>query len=665
MSSRFLTPALCALAFASPLAAQQAPRHNVILVIADGLRRDSVTAADMPAFYALRKAGVDFTNSHAVFPTFTTANASVIATGHGIGDTGDYSNTLYPGIWLTKPENLDPNGYLTPFIENDLILADMNAAFNGNYLGEHTLLSQAQQQGYNVAAIGKLGPAAIQQIDSVAWTSAGFLTTNKAILIDDATGSIIGLPLPVDLREQIEAAGLPTEAPIRNNGFAENSQWSNGFQGDAKTPGTLAANTTQQQWFADISTKVLLPRFAADHGKPFMLVFWSRDPDGSQHNEGDSLQQLSPGINGETSKRGLRNADHCLKQLLDWLDANPKIKANTDVVVTSDHGFATISRREIAAQMGPDGNQTGAVSASLEYELNGKEAAQVRGTLPTGFLAVDLAVRGGMRLYDAQVRSTSGTPSVYQEILLGGERSQHPSGGSALLATTVQRIDGSDAKLIIASNGGSDLLYVPSGDPKLVQSTLNTLSQLDYVGGLFVDDKYCASPTSCAGALPLSTIGMVGASKVPRPAIVVTYKVFYQHPGDLLSAIQISDTTLQEGQGMHGGFGREQTLNNMAAIGPDFKKGFTDSAAVGNIDLVPTLAHILGVELTSTGTLKGRILSEALTRGSTPTVAAAKTLVSAPAADGSRTVLQYQEQNGVLYYDQACYVGKSAAAKCP
>ncbi len=45
----------------------------------------------------------------------------------------------------------------------------------------------------------------------------------------------------------------------------------------------------------------------------------------------------------------LKNADHCLQQLLDWLDAHPTIKDVTDVFVTSDHGFATISRREIAA----------------------------------------------------------------------------------------------------------------------------------------------------------------------------------------------------------------------------------------------------------------------------------------------------------------------------
>ena len=88
--------------------------------------------------------------------------------------------------------------------------------------------------------------------------------------------------------------------------------------------------------------------------KPFVLLFlWSRDPDGTQHNEGDSPQTLTPGINGDTSKRGLQNADHCLKQLLDWLDAHPAVEANTDILITSDHGFATISRREIAS----DGTQ--------------------------------------------------------------------------------------------------------------------------------------------------------------------------------------------------------------------------------------------------------------------------------------------------------------------
>ena len=306
-----------------------------------------------------------------------------------------------------------------------------------------------------------------------------------------------------------------------------------------------------------------------------MLLFWSRDPDGTQHNEGDSLQSLKPGINGPTVRRGLQNADHCLQQLLDWLDAHPAVKASTDVFVTSDHGFATISRREIAA----DGAQTTEVSALMTYN-NAKEKAEPDGTLPSGFLAIDLAVREHMRAFDPAVRATTG-PSVYAEIPIGGEKAQHPSGGSALLGDAVKRIDGSDARLIVAANGGSDMIYIPSGDRALVRQTIETLAQLDYVAGIFVDDKFCPGPADCPAALPLSAVGLVGHSEVPRPAIVVAFKHFDQSAGDLQSGVQIADTTLQEGQGNHGGFGRDQTWNNMAAMGPDFKAGFVDRRARG------------------------------------------------------------------------------------
>ncbi len=646
--------ALLAIAVAMPLSMPAQKAHNVILFVADGLRRESVTPQAMPTFYKLRQQGVDFRNSHSVFPTFTTANASVIATGHGLGDTGDYSNALYPGVWLSKPDDDAASGYLVPFLENDPILANMNSVFNGNYLGEQTLLSAARAKGYSVASVGKLGPTAIQQIDTLHWDRQGFLSDSSAIILDDATGTVSGLPIASELRKQMIAAGLPDEAPLRTNGHAESSQYNNGFAGDAAKAGTLEANVVQQSWFADVTTRVLLPDFAAA-GKPFVLLFWSRDPDGTQHDEGDSLQNLSPGINGPTSTLGLRNADRALKQLLDWLDAHPAIKATTDVVVTSDHGFATISRRET----GPDGATTGEVSSGLTYAPVLKEAPEPAGTLPTGFLAVDLAVRGGMNLFDPAVRSAEGK-SVFAQLTVGGERSQHPATGSAMLGEQIHKIDGSDARLIIASNGGSDMIYVPAGDPAIVQATLRQLVQFDYIGGLFVDDRFCADPAICAAALPMSTIGLVGSSKVPRPAIVVTYKVFYPRPGDLQSAAQISDTTLQEGQGMHGGFGREQTFNNMAAIGPDFKKGFADESPMGNIDLAPTLARVLGLMLPSVGSLRGRVLAEAMPGGIVLKPEPGKLQVSAPSEGGMTTVLEYQQMQGVSYFDRACFVAKGA-----
>lgn len=639
------------------MAAQAPPKHNVIIFVADGLRRGSVTAEDMPTFLALRTRGVDFANSHSVFPTFTTANASAIATGHGLGDTGDFSNVIWPGMWLTAPyAAASTAGYVAPFLEFDPVLADLNSAYSGNYLGERTLLSVAREHGYAVASVGKLGPTAIQQNEAVQWGADGRLSPAEAIVVDDATGQSTGLPLPPEILGAIEAAGLAAESPLRTNGYGDATPGNNGFSGDAVTPGTHDSNRVQQQWMADVATKVLLPRFT-EQKKPFVLLFWSRDPDGSQHNEGDSLQQTAPGINGPTSRLGLRNADHCLKQLLDWLDAHPAINAVTDVLVTSDHGFATISRREIAA----NGRATGEPSAALEYELGTKGKAEPRGTLPTGFLAIDLAIREHLRAFDAGQRAVIG-PSVYKELSIGGERSQYPEMGSALLgAKPIGKLDGSDAQLLIAANGGSDLIYAPTRDPEVVRRTLAVLSGLDYVGGLFVDESFCGQAMAvCPGALPLSALGLIGTSKLPHPAIVVTFKVFYPRPGDLQSALQISDTNLQEGQGMHGGFGREQTWNNMAAIGPDFKAGFVDRAPVGNMDITPTLAHILGLDMPTVGKLRGRIAAEALKRGEAPAIPKGQVVVSSPAANGLSTVMHFQEINGVRYYDRACFIAKSA-----
>ena len=70
---------------------------------------------------------------------------------------------------------------------------------------------------------------------------------------------------------------------------------------------------------ADVAAKVVLPMFKA-RNKPFVLVFWSRDPDGSQHNTGDSLNTITPGINGPTSMAGIKNADNNLAQLRKALD---------------------------------------------------------------------------------------------------------------------------------------------------------------------------------------------------------------------------------------------------------------------------------------------------------------------------------------------------------
>src|SRR6476619_6443790 len=102
------------------------PRRNVLIFVADGLRHGSVNPQDTPALWAVRTEGVHFENSHALFPTFTMANASAIATGRGLGETGVFANTIWPGFPTYDTGNF---GLLpetpVPFIENDRVVADL------------------------------------------------------------------------------------------------------------------------------------------------------------------------------------------------------------------------------------------------------------------------------------------------------------------------------------------------------------------------------------------------------------------------------------------------------------------------------------------------------------------------------------------------------------
>src|SRR5215469_13599490 len=124
---------ICLALMATPALAQTAPTarakpHNIIIFVADGLRYGSVTQENMPNMFKLKAAGVDFTNSHSLFPTVTTVNASAIATGHYIGDTGDFGNALYTGVPM-----ISMNGIPLAGLENDMVLAEMNQRFGGNY----------------------------------------------------------------------------------------------------------------------------------------------------------------------------------------------------------------------------------------------------------------------------------------------------------------------------------------------------------------------------------------------------------------------------------------------------------------------------------------------------------------------------------------------------
>jgi Type I phosphodiesterase / nucleotide pyrophosphatase len=572
-------------------------RHNLILFVPDGLRALSVTPQSAPTMAAVRDKGVNFVNPHSLFPTFTMANASGMSTGHFLGDTGVFSNTIYVGFATPHAA-----GSVTPFIENDAVLGDIDAHFSGNFVDEDAVLFAARHQGFSTAAIGKVGPA--MMFDH---TDHSGETT---IIVDDATGSPSGVPLSQEMKDALSKLGLPLTAPSRG---------ANGKTGDGKTPGTTVANVGQQKYFADVAAKAVLPMLKA-RNKPFVLVFWSRDPDGTQHNQGDSLLKVTPGINGPTSLAAIKNADDNLAELRQALD-QLGLAATTDIVVSADHGFSTISKESKTS-----------VAAQASY------ADVPAGLLPPGFVALDLAKALALPLADPDNKNAPVAAGTY------------PKRGNGLIGADAAKPD-----VVVASNGGSDLVYVPGKNRALTEKVVAALLHQDYVSGLFVDDDLGPIP----GTLPLSAINLKGASVTPRPSVIINFRSYAEGcDNPAMCAVNIADTGLQQGQGMHGSFNRGDTMNFMAAVGPDFKSGFVNEAPVSNADMGKTMAHVLGLKIPFKGALMGRVAAEALPGGASPVV---ENFIerSQPDSEGLATILVGQRVGPNRYFDAAGFPGRT------
>ena len=559
-----IAAALCLALLAAP--AQAAAPHNIIIFVADGLRYGSVEPGNMPNMARLKREGVDFTNSHSLFPTVTTVNASAIATGHYIGDTGDFGNTIYTGTPMDSMK-----GAPLAALENDAVLAEMNQKFGGNYLNEDTLIARARQQRFATAVIGKLGPMRIQ--DSTAGADG-----NQTLLIDDNTGRDGGFGLPSWFTEKMKDAFVAPQAPV-----------------------TTTPDYDQEAWLMKATTRIVLPHFAAD-GRPFVLLFWSRDPDITQHGTNDSVGELDPGINGPSGLAATRHADTQLGALRAALK-KLKLDKTTDIFVTADHGFVTISHESHTSPSAIDGE------------------------VKSGFVATDLAGALGLPL--------NGN-------MLGGD---------------VQNPD-----VVVVPNGGADLVYLPKQNAKtLAGDIVRFLTTQDYVSGIFVNDDLGKFP----GALEMSKVKLMGDARTPKPSIVINFRSQARTCGDPRQCtVGVHDTGLKTGQGSHGSLSRAETRNFMAAIGPDFKTGYADPAPVSNADIAPTLAAIAGIGLPAKGKLTGRVIGEALPGGA-EAKSSRQILQSEPAANGGRTILNLQQVGENRYFDAAGFAGKTVGLSPP
>ena len=169
-------------------------------------------------------------------------------------------------------------------------------------------------------------------------------------------------------------------------------------------------------------------------------------------------------------------------------------------------------------------------------------------------------------------------------------------GGSTITRRVrpAQDLAGMGVEGAVAENGGSTFMYSSAS------SAIRAVRQLDYAGPVFT--RHGQQDT-----LPLSLVGLDG----PRAP-------------DLVFSLAWSDEQVHGARGAavgtfsklvvdHGTISPFELRNTLVAHGPDFRVGWRDPAPVGNIDICPTLAQVLGLDA---GTrCDGRVLSEALREG--------------------------------------------------
>jgi hypothetical protein len=224
------------------------------------------------------------------------------------------------------------------------------------------------------------------------------------------------------------------------------------------------------------------------------------------------------------------------------------LAAETDLFVTSDHGFSSISKYELDA----DGKHVvNSYAASQTYtDASGRREVPA-GFLPPGFVAIDLAHFLNLPLFDPDKIITVDGQKGYRRVNPEGPNSetseQRPVSGDGLIGGTGALVP-ADAKVVIAANGGSDLVYLPTKDSQLLEKIVEFLTAQDYVSGLFTDPDY--GPIK--GALTLDDINLKGLAVLPTPALVINFRSFATDSADPLIRTQGRSPSIKQARSPKG-----------------------------------------------------------------------------------------------------------------
>ncbi|MBV8848481.1 MAG: alkaline phosphatase family protein [Methylobacteriaceae bacterium] len=567
--------------------AQTPEQRRVIIFVWDGLRPDSVTPQDTPNLFAMKEAGVEFTDNHSTYPTFTMMNAASFATGSFGGTTGYFGNTLWSPGASGNDSTGKPFDFQQPvFTEDYAILNDLTAFLKGDLLMVETLFEEAQKAGLATVTIGKTGAAFIQD-----YKRGGMMLDERTVL-------------PLSLAKELQQAGIPlpettpfafapgeiTLAPKNGSPtkFGQPKRLKDGVTFDPTDTAGSPYKAVLQYMF-DTYVNYILPK-----KQPRLSVVWIRDPDTTQH---------ACGVGSANARDALKSTDGMLGQLRAKLRELNQAES-TDIIVVSDHGHSNVSGSQALFPL----------RAVRDGEIG---AADPSGYSVSGLLRLaDLMQRAGFTVFDGSgcaylpvslgIKS-DGTP-VYPTMTdadgkMCGKEGQKYNIGSFKVPEKLP-----PKSIVIAVNGGSDYLYVPDRDSETLHKAVAFLQTLGAMGSIFVDSRYGDVP----GTMPMNLVKIENTAG-RNPDIMVSYDYDENATIGGVKGTEYSGSLLNNPyRGMHGSFSPIDVHNTLIALGPDFREGVKDELPTGNVDVAPTVASILGLSLPRAD---GRPLLEALRNG--------------------------------------------------
>ena len=283
---RLLVLAATLICFASLSQAQSTASLQLVFVL-DGLRPDSITEAETPNLYRLRKEGVAFENTHAVFPTVTRVNSSSLATGSYPARHGIMGNSIFvPAV--------DP---LRAFNNDDFQrLLRLDEATSGQMVTAPGIAELLQRSGRKMVVVssGSTGSAALlapQMQRGIGTVINGDFFPGKKVAYPDAVSEAV-----------LERFG---PAPAKG--------------------GTKDRYDASVDWSMQVLRDYVLPEL-----KPDLAFVWMTEPDHIQHGLGAGAPEALAAI---------RNDDRQIGLVLKKLEALG-VREKTNIMVVSDHGFA-------------------------------------------------------------------------------------------------------------------------------------------------------------------------------------------------------------------------------------------------------------------------------------------------------------------------------------